>query len=442
MAIRFVDAGGNDANDGLDNIGVGLATATWVEATKRLVQAGHGYTFVAGDVIYVSGGTGVTPGLYEVFASSSNFIALAAASSLLDVKDANDLAVGDLSTGDITSSDGPLLTGDAGMNAVAAGDTCYVRSDKVYAELLTIDTVGTTTSAIRFVGYTTSLDDDGQATITGSSSRLNCLADSLGSVGAYYVFENLKFIDATSAGIFLSLNAIHWKNCEFNDSAGDGFFTTGNGMQCESCIFSGNTSSGFRSGTENGLFGCTFLSCGNHGIDADTAYVIDCLFYDIGSKAITLSGANGFSCIVYGCTIDGNGKNTTDGIVFPVAFWGPHTAINNIIYDVETGITGHSQGNRRFTSRNNLLNNNTTDYASTSVFTDKGEVTAAPGFTDEASQDYTLADGSAAKAAGFDAHEAHGSTQARDIGCLQRVEGGGGGGGGGLLMPNKRGGKQ
>jgi len=440
VAIRFVDAGGNDANDGLDNIGVTLAgTVIWTESTFTISEAaGHGYTFSAGDVIYVDAGTGVTVGLYEVASSTANNIVLVETSTLLDVGNASDFAAGDLATGDITSSTGALLTGDAAMNAVVAGDTVYLRSDKTYSETLTIDTPGTTTSAIRFVGYTTTLDDDGQATIAAADTRTNCVADSLGSVGGYYTFENLKFTDGTGDNVNISLNAMHWRNCEFTGAAVDGISSSGNGMVCESCIFF-DVVGGCDAGTSCMFFGCTFEDCIADAIEITWGLVVNCVFINIGVRAVEFIGSNGFPCVVYGCTIDGVEENTTVGIQFPSASWGPFAAINNIIYDCLTGIDGHNNGNHRFIGRNNLLNANTTDYGNTGYRTEPGEVTTAPQFTDEGSEDYTLGASSPARAAGFDAYETEGSTQAADIGALQV---GAGAGGGGLLMANKRGNKQ
>ena len=439
MAIRFVDAGGNDTNDGLDNCGAALTGADWTESTFTLTEAAHGYTFATGDVIYLSAGTGVTVGLYEVASSTSSTIVLVETSTLLDVGNASDVAAGDLSNSDITSSDGPDLTGDAAMNAVAAGDTVYMRSDKTYSELLTIDTVGTTTSAIRFVGYTTTLDDDGQAEIAAADTRTNCIADSLGGVGFYYTFENYKFTQGTGDCVNISGNAVHWRNCEFTGAAADGLASSGNGMVCESCIFFDNGAKGCDAGTNCLFFGCTFEDCVGDAIEVTYGVVINCVFINITGDAIAFLGSNGFLCVVYGCTIDGVADNTTVGIQFPVSFWGPFAAINNIIYDCATGMAGQDNGNHRFIGRNNLLNANTTDYANTGYRTEPGEVTTAPQFTNEAGEDYTLGSSSPAKAVGFDAYETEGTTQGADIGALAVVAGAGGGG---LLSPNKRAGKQ
>jgi len=424
VTIRFVDAGGNDANDGLDNIGVGLATATWTNGTFTLTQAGHGYTFAAGDVIYLASGTGLTPGLYEVASSTVNTIVLVETSTLRDVGDASDVAAGDDATGDWASSDGALLTADAGMNAVAAGDVVYLRNDQDYRELVTIDTAGTTTNAIRFQGYGTSLDDAGRATIDAQDARTNCVADSLGSTGGYYVFQNIIFHDATGVGVFLSLNVMVFKNCHFTSHTGDGL-DMGNGAMVESCLFS-STAKGMDVGNNTTVVGSKFLNC-TDGVECTYGTIIDCIFYNASGNAIEFIGANGFSCVVYSCTIDGNAGNTTNGISFS-GNWGPFTAVNNIIYDCGTGINGHANGGKgRLISRNNLLNSNGADYDSASYETFIGEVTGAPAFTAEGSQDYTLAS-SPAVGVGFDANAIDGSAQEKDIGALQKAISGAGGG--------------
>ena len=136
--------------------------------------------------------------------------------------------------------------------------------------------------------------------------------------------------------------------------------------------------------------------------------------------------------------MDGDGKDTNTGIRIGPSFDGINAAINNIIYDCTTGMDSVAGAGERLISRNNLLNSNTADYAGgAATFT--GEVTTAPQFTDETSQDYTLASGSPAKGAGFDESTIEGDTSGIDMGARQRI---GAAGGGGLLSPNKRAGKQ
>lgn len=73
-----------------------LATANWVTATKKLSQTGAfaAYTWVSGDSIYISGGTGITPG-WEVIAGKDS-------DDQIELVDASISGV-DLSNSDITS---------------------------------------------------------------------------------------------------------------------------------------------------------------------------------------------------------------------------------------------------------------------------------------------------------------------------------------------------
>ncbi|MCC6679867.1 MAG: hypothetical protein IT445_03095 [Phycisphaeraceae bacterium] len=79
-------------------IAVALATATWTETTKTLTQTGAfaGYTFAAGDAIVITGGTGVSAGMYGVASkTSADAIVLSESISTAGVN---------LTTGDITSA--------------------------------------------------------------------------------------------------------------------------------------------------------------------------------------------------------------------------------------------------------------------------------------------------------------------------------------------------
>ncbi len=328
---------------------------------------------------------------------------------------------------------------DKAMNTVSAGDTVFVKANTNYNELATIDTAGTTTAPILFVGYSSTANrtDRGQVTIDAEDTRGQCVADSLGSVAGFYVFENFKFINATGSGVALSLAQCVFRNCEFNDNGAHGLIAT-NGLLIESCVFSGNSSNGADGGTACSIVGCSFLNNTQDGIEITYGTVSDCVFYNNDADAISFLGSNGFPCVVLGCTIDGNAKATAVGIQFPGSFWGPFIAINNIIYDCSTGMSGHNNGGGRFIGRNNLMNSNTTDYGNAGYETLVGEVTSAPGFSDEAAQDYTLGGSSPALNAGFDAYEVRGATQLRDIGAHESTAGGSSGG----VSPSKRAGKQ
>lgn len=350
-----------------------------------------------------------------------------------------DGAVGD--DGNAGTSEGAgnaWATIDNAMNNVAAGDKVWVKASATYTETATIDTAGGNSSGgsgpIEFEGYTSTTGDGGKVTIDAESTRASCIADSITGT-LFYVFRNFICVNGTGSGVDLDGNQVIFANCESNDNAGSGFLC-GNGMIWENCIATGNTNQGMQGGTTCAMVGCISGANGGDGVRITYGTVSDSVFYSNSGDAISFLGANGFTCVAIGNTIDGDGKDTNDGISFPSAFWSPNIAINNIIYDCTTGISGRDQGNR-LSSRNNLLNNNTSDYAS-GYQTFEGEVTSAPSFTDETSQDYSLGGSSPALNAGFDAHDPLGTTQLRDIGAVESSSGGGGG----AVVPNKRGMKQ
>lgn len=434
MASYFVDdQTGNDTNDGLDNIGVGLATATWTESTLTLTQNGHGYTFAAGDVIRLLTGTGLTAGTYEVASSTVNTIVLVETTTLIGISNGSAVAAGDDSAGDWTSSDGPWITIDKAMNNVGTGDHVWIRSTGDYTETIAVDTAGGATSApISFMGYTTTIGDNGKITIDATSQTSAITTVATGNI--YYIFENIKFEDATSHGMSM-VNADRFicKNCEFNNNGAAGAFV-GQGVMFENCIFSGNTGDGCN--TQNGtiVVGCQFLSNTLDGLETDNGgFIIDSVFFSNGAIAINFNAsAHDWSYVVYGCTFDGDGEDTTTAISLAGGQRSVVAMINNILYDCGTGIGGLNQG-RRFSSRNNLVNSNTTDYAS-GFATFVGEVTGAPVFVTEGS-DFNLASSSPAKGTGYDGSVSAGGTSSKDMGALQTV-------GGGLGGANKRAGKQ
>ena len=81
-----------------------LSTATWTEGTLTLTQtnAFSAYAWTSGDRIYLTGGTGITPGTYTISSKTdSSNIVLASSPSSANI---------DLSSGDITSSHGWTIT--------------------------------------------------------------------------------------------------------------------------------------------------------------------------------------------------------------------------------------------------------------------------------------------------------------------------------------------
>lgn len=316
---------------------------------------------------------------------------------------------------------------DKAMNTVAAGDTVYVKADGVYLDTATIDTVGTTSATITFEGYTTTPGDSGQATIDVEGSFANCLNDTLASVAVYHAFKNFIFTRGALITVDLSVEDIIFKNCEFNNSAGDGC-NCGNRTFFENCLFDSNGGAGIDGTNAVFAIGCRFTNNTTEGAEIGAGtFMFDCTFSGNGADAIECLGGNGAFVIILGCTIDGTGKITNTGIDLGSSFWKRALVVNNIIYDCTEGIDCASQGTF-FISRNNLLNNNTTDYPGSRFQTFEGEVVSAPQFEDEAGGDYSLGSSSPALDAGYDGYLLNGSTQRADIGAIESTVAGGGGG--------------
>lgn len=121
---------------------------------------------------------------------------------------------------------------------------------------------------------------------------------------------------------------------------------------------------------------------------------------------------------MFNCTVDGDSKDTNQGILVAIN-WYPYVFINNIIYDCTTGIDGVASAHvaPQF-GKNNLVNSNTDNYSNWAPTST--DVTGAPKFTDETTQDYTVGDDSVAINAGYDASGS--SSPGMDIGAHQRLD--------------------
>jgi hypothetical protein len=443
MATYFVDGStGNDANDALDNIGVALATATWTEATLTLTQAGHGYTFAAGDVIYITGGTGATVGLYEVASSTADDIVLVETSTLPGVGNASNFAAGDLGAGNITSSDGPYLTIQTALAAVSAGDHVWVRSGTDYNEELTVVTNGTQPNPIVIEGYTTTLRDEGVAVNDGTTGSLTKgFTPTAGS--NYYVLKNFYFKDFStgfgiSTGDFISLYRV-----EVSGSAGGGIILD------DHCVLLGchvhdNTGKGFNIGSVGVLYGCVAANNGGDGIYATAGiFVSNCLCYDNAGNGISWVGTNVYGLIADNTVVAASASGNT-GIRLGVASTSNKYLCCNNTVSGYSGSGGKGIETSAIKDRAFLFNNNVFDCETN--YSGEGDLgggtTTDPDFVNAASDDYTPDTASPLIVAGFDVTDVPNAptqtAQAATVGALLRAVVSAGG----LLMPNKRGGKQ
>lgn len=297
-----------------------------------------------------------------------------------------------------------FLTIDKAMNTVAAGDKVWVKADGTYSEDALVDTVGTVNAFVVFEGYTTTIGDDGQATMAATTS---CIAVGTATTTSdwYYFFKNMKFTGGSAAAWSggAGVDSCFFDNCEFSGSStygaqGDNKFVFYN------CIFFNNTSGGtfFDSSV-------AFIHCIGHGNGVDGAFrasapvCIGCLAYNN-----TTSNTRNFyydnvasNHIMYGCTVDGENTSGSRGMDQNSSTSGFMIAVNNILYDCAHGIKRTTDVTDRAIIGFNLVNSNTTNYTLCEN-TQGGDQTSAPSFTDEANDDYTLGSSSPAIDAGVD----------------------------------------
>ncbi len=106
---KWYDAAGNDANDGLDAYGFAVTGGSYNDTTKELTKTGaftsYGHAVATADdhvtyhsnFVYLTGGTGITPGLYEIASNPDNDTLVLATSA-------------GSTASDVTTSDGPKQT--------------------------------------------------------------------------------------------------------------------------------------------------------------------------------------------------------------------------------------------------------------------------------------------------------------------------------------------
>lgn len=321
---------------------------------------------------------------------------------------------------------GSWATIDRAMNVVAAGDKVWVKATADYVNSAAIDTAGTNTAPIVFEGYTSTTGDGGKATIDGTDNTLaSCLTTTLGlNTGGYYAFKNFVFRDCTSHGVALiNLQRLTFKNCIARDNGGGGF----QGrlyLNCYNCVAFGNGSPGGFYGFSTSYFhSCVAYANTGYGIKNGAGGLeANCLCFDNSTYDIHDTG---IAPVILGCTVDGDdATRTITGIQCNAGSFDGGVFVNNIVYDCNLGMYWWNTNGERTVSEYNLFNDNATDYSSAGTFS--GEVTTAPQFTNEVGDDYTLASGSPAKAAGVDAGDPVNGTSYVDIGAHQRQEAGGG----------------
>jgi hypothetical protein len=309
--------------------------------------------------------------------------------------------------GDGTSEADAFTTIDAAFSepTLAGGDKIWVKATATYSEQANIDTEGSATAPIVVEGYTSTEGDNGKVTIDGGS---NCITDTPSN--NYYVFKNFIFTGASSHGVNVA-NIYAFLNCDFKDNGGNGI-SGGNYQMFLNCTFTGNSVEGAQMGSNiyHRYIGCVFHT--NATEAASSVGVFDvyykCVFYANGASSDVIQGVD--DTVVIGCTFDGD---NTSGRIIDANIESAAVIVDNIFHDADiayytTDTTAQSGLVPGVIGYNLLSSLDTGAYRdASSDLTAKyehwgyGDVTSAPGFTDEAGDDYKLNAASPARGAGL-----------------------------------------
>lgn len=191
---RWIDgSAGNDANDGLDPHGFSITAGTYTDATKTLTKVGaftsltldSEYPQFSANYIYLTGGTGITAGLYEIESKTSNDAIVLKTSAGSD-------------SSDVTTSTGAKQTFD---NNSVAGEMTHLRGGQVY--LSANNWNASRGTAVGVVGYSGQAEIKADTGSTGLVRLNNNIADLVGSsvyFGNIYYNGNAITYFSTSNG--------------------------------------------------------------------------------------------------------------------------------------------------------------------------------------------------------------------------------------------------
>ena len=293
---------GSDTNDGRDFHGFALTAGTYddtghADGEKHLSEVGAftGYTWTDGDSIYLSGGAGITAGIYEIASKFSDDAILLATSAGSD------------STADVTSSNGAFKTfqklADT-LPANAEGRCCLEGSapHETYSAQIDMDgNIGLTTGAISVCAASATngvrVTGGDKYTITWDTSVTRCMyaGSNMWKYWHHYDikldFAGFNTSNAISGANGGSMTSQKWVRCHLLGDglgSGAGVFLRSSGHTVIDCIFEDLGGAGLRlDAGSNTVVNSAFINNSSEGLYLDaTTFVSNCRIMGNGTNGI------------------------------------------------------------------------------------------------------------------------------------------------------------
>jgi hypothetical protein len=285
-----------------------------------------------------------------------------------------------------TSGNDAWVTFQTAVDTWSAGDIIYCRGTEILSAAINVDqAAGTAAAMVQVIGVNASGVDDGtKFVLDGNSAATNCMDGGKGHI----LWKNIECINSTGAGVdwgTTCFNQIFFR-CSFSNTGnagyrGDGFDDYSIFVQCK---FNGNTGNGHYYTDFGMFFACTFNDNGGQGAQAPlSSYYIGCV-----SHNNTAAGLYSDQGMAISCVVDGN----VDGITTAGLFNALFCRITNNTGD---GLHLAAAGDRIVENWNGFFSNGANyDVVAGSLIQQLGDsaALAAAGYTDAASDDFSLTD--------------------------------------------------
>ena len=326
-------------------------------ALTGLASAGSGNTILyasasadmVGNIANAVSGTNVNTGYYQIVSVSVGV------SITFSTNNAGQSIASGVAASLVLNIGGALATvKQAVLNMGVGGMICYVKA-ATYTQTAVVTqasiSAGTT---VTMIGYTSSRDDGGQATVTTATNSTNLFQYSTGS---NWVWQNFIFSNTagTPAAGFINTNAsytmfLYFINCKFTGFTYGVYVPSGSSvtmvLYCQNCWFTANTNGiYFNQSALHTIFldNTLFNANTTDGVLVASGGVFmfgrNTVFYNQGSKGISFTGTSSSSVSFYlmldNCAFV---SNTSDGLADSYSTSpSPFIAITNTIFDSNGG---------------------------------------------------------------------------------------------------------